>query len=59
MTPKLGRIRGVQEIKVIEVQYCAGEGIPGDPFRSVMQYWSAEGKLLATCDEWSDPEKEN
>ena len=37
-------------IKVIEVVMRAGKGTEEDPNRLVTQYWSLDGKLLATVD---------
>ena len=37
-------------IKVIEVVMRAGKGTEEDPNRLATQYWSLDGKLLATVD---------
>jgi hypothetical protein len=39
-------------IKVIEVHASRGRGAEGDPYRTVVQYWSEDGELLAERDEW-------
>ncbi len=50
---KAARTMGVNSarvIKVIEVITRAGKGTQEDPNRLVTQYWSLDGKLLATVD---------
>ncbi len=37
-------------IQVIETSVCRGSGTPGDPCRTVMQYFAADGTLLAEVD---------
>ena len=40
----------VRLITVIEVEATRGEGVEGDPIRSVTQYWSTDGTMLAERD---------
>ena len=37
-------------IEVIEVKTYRGEGVEGDPVRTVTQFWSLDGKFLADND---------
>ena len=37
-------------IQVIEVERNRGRGVDGDPVRTVTQYWSVDGVLLAEKD---------
>ena len=42
-------------IKVIETTLGhAGKGIETEPHRRLRQYWTLDGILLATVDEWKD-----
>ena len=43
-------ISDVREMKVLRVQYLRGSGTPEDVMRTVNEYWSHEGKLLAVTD---------
>lgn len=45
-TPHVARV-----IKVIEVLACRGEGTEASPYRTVRQFWSIEGELLADNDQ--------
>ena len=45
-------------IEAIEIKSSIGEGIEGDPCRIITEYFSLEGKLLATKDEWLELERE-
>jgi hypothetical protein len=42
--------RGVPEtvkiIQVIQIETIVGQGIPDDPVRKVIQYWTLQGKLI-------------
>ncbi|HXH62916.1 MAG TPA: hypothetical protein VNG95_01965 [Gemmatimonadales bacterium] len=42
-----------KQISVIEVCAARGSGLDTDPVRSVTQYWSLDGELLAERDSWS------
>lgn len=47
------RPRGTDSAKVIQVivtEAIEGRGIEDDPIRSVLQYWSLDGELLAKVD---------
>ena len=46
----------VSFIQVVKVRSVFGAGIEDDPFRTIIQYWSLEGKLLATSDPWLEEE---
>ena len=37
-------------VPVIETRRCQGEGTKDNPFRTVMEYWSTGGTLLAEND---------
>ncbi len=42
-------------IKVIRVISCVGKGdSPDDPCRQLIEYFSKDGELLATKDEWKE-----
>lgn len=41
-------------IQVIETRAIVGVGIPGDPVREVVQYWSFDGEKLAEKDVYLD-----
>lgn len=44
-------------ILAIETQISRGQGIEGDPCRTVVQYFDPDGELLAERDTWTPPEK--
>lgn len=50
----MNRVRDVQVIEVIRVVYIEGEGVPGDPVREIVAYYSPEGLRLAEYDEWAE-----
>jgi len=54
MTPS--NVNEVFLIQVVRVNSTVGEGIEDDPFRTIIQHWSLEGKLLATSDPWLEEE---
>ena len=41
-------------IQVIESEVPRGKGVQDDPYRTVMQYHTPEGLLLAECDSWEE-----
>ena len=41
-------------IKVIRTESIKGAGIEKDPVRIIVQYWSLQGQLLATVDNYLD-----
>ena len=44
----------VQIVELIEVEFTLGTGVDeSDPCRRVVQYWSKDGVLLATLDDWA------
>lgn len=46
------------EAKVVEVIRCVSEmgtGKDGDPYRTIVFYWSKNGKLIASMDINDDP----
>jgi hypothetical protein len=48
----------VEVIEVVFVSTSRGDGTPGKPNRSVFQYWSKNGHLLAESDSlFEDPER--
>lgn len=52
---KVARPRGTdcaKVIQVIETRSLAGAGLPGDPVRELVQYWSFEGEKLAQRDSY-------
>ena len=53
MYPHPTRLRGAEGarvIQVIETKGGTGTGLTGDDFRSIRQYWSLDGELLAVND---------
>ena len=40
----------VEMVEVIFVSTSRGDGTPANPTRSVLQYWSKDGRLLADTD---------
>lgn len=40
-------LESARVIKVIETKCTRGDGTSADPVRTVYQYWSVDGKLLA------------
>jgi len=44
-------------IPVIESEIPRGKGLPGDPCRTVTQYHTPEGLILAERDEWAEQER--
>lgn len=56
----MARPRGTDSaelITVIKTESLRGEGTEKDPCRTVVQYWTLKGKLLAEKDDWKE-EKE-
>lgn len=51
---KHGRKGGgmIKVIPIIEAKIVTGSGKEEDPVRQVTQYWSLDGKLLFTFDDW-------
>lgn len=43
-------LESARVIKVIETKCTRGDGTSADPVRTVYQYWSVDGKLLAEND---------
>lgn len=41
---------GARVIQVIEVKTCLGKGTSEHPYRSITEYWSMSGDLLAVRD---------
>jgi hypothetical protein len=46
------RTDSAKVIQVIETRSLIGLGTEDDLCRDLIQYWSLDGKLLATYDEW-------
>lgn len=47
-------MQSAKMVTVIETVSRGGTGIEKDPNRDIIQYWSLDGKLLATRDELSE-----
>jgi hypothetical protein len=47
-------VRSVKRIEVIRVESLCGHGVEGSPFRPLVEYYSLDGDLLATRDEWRE-----
>ncbi len=53
------RVGLAKRIEVIEVRTSVGRGRPGTddtPVRGIIEYWSLDGVLLATYDQWKEEE---
>lgn len=55
---KSNHVRGVKMMEVIHVVSFEGEGTKENPARLIDEYYSKEGALLATKDEWLEQEIE-
>lgn len=55
---KSSHVREVKMMKVIHVVSFEGEGTEENPARLINEYYSKEGTLLATNDEWLEREIE-
>lgn len=55
---KLNHVREVKMMEVIHVVSFEGEGTKENPARLIDEYYSKEGTLLATKDEWLEREIE-
>lgn len=55
---KLNHVREVKMMEVIHVVSYEGEGTKENPARLIDEYYSKEGALLATKDEWLEREIE-
>ncbi|MGF2089698.1 hypothetical protein ACQUE3_03350 [Enterococcus casseliflavus] len=55
---KLNHVREVKMMEVIHVVSFEGEGTEENPARLINEYYSKEGTLLATKDEWLEREIE-
>lgn len=44
----------VRVISVVEVTTTVGDGTPGNPSRTVIEYWSLSGERLAVSDDGPD-----
>lgn len=49
---KSNHVREVKLMEVIHVVSFEGEGTKGNPARLINEYYSKEGTLLATKDDW-------
>jgi len=52
-------IRSVKTIQAIEVISTMGHGLKDDPYRTITQYYSLDGKLLAESDSLDEDTKES
>lgn len=50
-------LQGVRNMEVMEIRVVWGKGVPEDPFRAVVEYWSMQGHRLAVYDPLKDVEK--
>ncbi|RHH55490.1 hypothetical protein [Enterococcus casseliflavus] len=55
---KSNHVREVKMMEVIHVVSFEGEGTKENPARLINEYYSKEGTLLATKDEWLEQEIE-
>lgn len=55
---KSNHVREVEMMEVIHVVSFEGEGTEENPARLINEYYSKEGTLLATNDEWLEREIE-
>lgn len=55
---KSSHVREVKMMEVIHVVSFEGEGTEENPARLINEYYSKEGALLATKDEWLEQEIE-
>ena len=55
---KLNHVREVKMMEVIHVVSFEGEGTKENPARLIDEYYSKEGALLATKDDWLEREIE-
>ena len=55
---KLNHVREVKMMEVIHVVSFEGEGTEENPARLINEYYSKEGTLLATKDDWLEREIE-
>lgn len=55
---KLNHVREVKMMEVIHVVSFEGEGTKENPARLINEYYSKEGTLLATKDDWLEREIE-
>lgn len=49
---RASNIERAEVIQVIRVFSVCGSGEPHDPYRSLIEYWSLDGELLARKDVW-------
>lgn len=62
MDNKTVRPRGtdsVRVISVVEVTTTVGDGMPGNPMRTMTEYWSLSGARLAVRDSYRSGEIDN
>lgn len=45
-------LRSAKVVQLIETDALAGDGTEGNPFRRIIQYWTFEGVLKASFDQW-------
>lgn len=50
-------VRSVETIEVVRTETLSGEGIKGNPYRIVEQYW-LDGRELTKKDFWADQRDE-
>lgn len=50
----MNELEGAKLIQVIVERHCIGTGNYNNPFRIVTNYYSTEGKLLASRDLWKE-----
>jgi hypothetical protein len=44
--------RSVKVIEVVRVEVVIGDGTETHPYRTLTQFWSVDGELLAERDNW-------
>ena len=47
-------VRQAKQVQVLEVRSVIGAGVPGDPVRELVEYFSLEGERLAQRDTLAD-----
>lgn len=53
---RLSNVDGAKIIQVVVVESIVGDGVKGSPVRTIQEYFSTEGELLARRDTWRDDE---
>lgn len=51
-----GRVDSCKAVTVTRIEFIRGTGVEGDPVRTVVQWWTPEGEMIAESDSFAEDE---